>query len=389
MLDRKVGVSGLLGHEWFQDRDRFSRVLRLRIEAEVSRGSRSSNLDSIAPGPASILTSMMTKRVLNVCGLLALLALVAGCEPGSSGVPLGEQELATVAPERPDATAGTPPDRPVAAPDEDDYRRGRPEALMDFLFRHRPTEIPPPGMPIHELDLTNLMLDAEVLDAIASLSGLKALLLGGSNIDDEGIARLGELRDLVALGLRRTLVTDACLPRIAALPRLEVLYLSDTTVTDAGLGHLSAAAGLRQLALSGSRVTAAGLSAFQGPNGLERLWLESTPADDRAVSAIVRAFPRLEIVSLGSTEVSDGAVSKLALLPALKVLDLSSTSVSDSSVDVLAAMSSLRLLDLRDSGVSPVGLDELVERRPDLDVKSSHHRLLLPTATGSAPAAAD
>jgi len=87
--------------------------------------------------------------------------------------------------------------------------------------------------------------------------------LGGTRIDDTGLAVLAGWRALERLGLERTAVTGSGLGTLAELPRLERLNLSGSALTDAGLSTLVKLRPLRRLYTAGSPVTPAGLDAFR------------------------------------------------------------------------------------------------------------------------------
>ncbi|MCU0302711.1 MAG: hypothetical protein MUC56_01455 [Thermoanaerobaculales bacterium] len=239
---------------------------------------------------------------------------------------------------------------------------------MDFLYRHRQTEIPPPGMPIVELDLTDLLVSREVLAAIATLPDLEILLLGGTDVDDDGVALLTGLPKLTHLGLRRTLITDAALVHVAKLSALEKLYLSETPVSDVGVDHLRALPGLRQLALSRTRVSAAGVASLTTFQMLERLWLDGTPAGDDELAELARELDRLEVLSIAATEATDRGVAALARLPGLAVLSLADTAVTDGCIPALLGMDRLVRLNVAGAGISPAGLEQLRAARPELSV---------------------
>lgn len=263
---------------------------------------------------------------------------------------------------------------------EEAYRVGRPAALMDFLFRHRQPEIPPPGAPFIELDLTELMLDQDVLAAIGTLPDLEILLLGGTNVDDAGILPLRELPRLTTLGLRRTLVTDETLRHLSRLPNLETLYLSETSVSDSGMEHLATMDGLRRLALAKTRVTASGISRLQPLTSLDRLWLDGIPITDDNLEIISRSFPRLQVLFIGDSRVTDAGIAELSRLSELAALSLENLPITDVSVPVLAGAEKLKRVNLRGTDLTPAGLETLEQQRPDLLVFTGIASL------GSAPA---
>jgi hypothetical protein len=275
-----------------------------------------------------------------------------------------------------DAAISPPPAGPLqeapsprtVAPGEAAFRAGRPVALMDLLYRHRQTEIPPPGMPVVKLDLTNLMVGHDVLAEIASLPDLEILLLGGSDVDDSGVALVTGLPRLTHLGLRRTLITDEALSHVAKLTTLEKLYLSETPVSDAGIDHLRALRGLRQLALSKTRVSAVGVAGLSSLPMLERLWLDGTPTGDDELAELARGLKRLEVLSIAETGVTDRGVSDLVQLPGLVVLSLADTAITDECIPALLRIESLVRVNLGGTGISATGWSRLQAERPGLAV---------------------
>lgn len=344
-----------------------SRYTEVSATATPIRVDLPPEVDHSVPAPAILPT--MTRRPY-ACFVVWIAFTAISCAPHSP--PATE----TAGDPPPMGAGGGSPTEPsshtyIAPPgeiDEEAYRAGRPAALMDFLFRHRQPEIPPPGAPIVELDLTELMLDYEVLAAIGTLPDLEVLLLGGTNVDDKGIPPLCELPRLTLLGLRRTLVTDKAIPHLARLPNLQRIYLSDTSVSDAGMAHLATMDRLLQLALANTRVTGSGVSRLERLASLERLWLDSTKLGDDGVEMIARSFPRLEILFIGQTEVTDAGVAEIARLSNLAVLSLENTPVTDASVPILAGLGSLRRVNLRGTAVTPVGIETLSTQRPELRV---------------------
>lgn len=141
----------------------------------------------------------------------------------------------------------------------------------------------------------------EGLSQIAELSSLKALNLGGTNIDD---SKLGDLRRLISL---------------------EELYLGRTHVTNRGIRALSnidsLVNSLRVLHVShNSRITDETCESVLRLKGLEELDLNFTEISDAGLKTLT-AHPRLKFISLSGTKVSKDAISLVKRArPSLKVV---------------------------------------------------------------------
>jgi hypothetical protein len=62
------------------------------------------------------------------------------------------------------------------------------------------------------------------------------------------------------------------------------------------------------------------------------------------------------------------AFKKLRKLPRLRVLYLNGTGITDQAIDALAAMQSLKHVYLTSTAVTDFGVAELARKRPDLKV---------------------
>ena len=113
---------------------------------------------------------------------------------------------------------------------------------------------------LERIDLpNNPQLTGAFLQHVASLPGLKSLLLRGSGITDSGLDHLKGAKNLEFLMLDGTKVTDAGLTHLRGLTCLRELDLSRTKVTDAGLTHLRGLSNLRSLDVSKTAVSAGGV----------------------------------------------------------------------------------------------------------------------------------
>lgn len=81
----------------------------------------------------------------------------------------------------------------------------------------------------------------ELGPALAMQVNLRALDLGGVEVDDAVVAHLTALPRLTRLRLVGTAVTDRTLARVAGWPALEALDVTATEVTEGGLARLAEA----------------------------------------------------------------------------------------------------------------------------------------------------
>jgi len=150
--------------------------------------------------------------------------------------------------------------------------------------------------------LTRLRLDGchQLTDAAAAsisrLSRLRKLGLAWCGLltdrAAESLAGLGSLADLDLAGCE--LLTDSALRHLASLPSLSRLSLGDAhRLTDAGCAWLAAAP-----------------SSTGAPRPIEELDLSGCPLlTDRSLAALLSGLPRLRLVDVRGTRVSDGAAA--------------------------------------------------------------------------------
>lgn len=97
---------------------------------------------------------------------------------------------------------------------------------------------------------------------IGTMTSLKALQLGGANIDDDVLRHLGGLHNLYSLVLNGTNISDRGLTYIRDLPRVAKLFLCDTNVSDCCIDDLGQMDSLKEVSLDRTFVT---------PKGAERI----------------------------------------------------------------------------------------------------------------------
>jgi hypothetical protein len=123
--------------------------------------------------------------------------------------------------------------------------------------------------------------------------------LGGTQIDDQGLAHLRDLENLRALDLQSTPIRGPGLVHLTKLKGLESLHLPRTQVDDQSLAALSGLTHLRQLDLGNTKVKGPGLAHLSGCRHLYSLSLNNLSLTD--LSAIAE-LDRLHAISFGHTK---------------------------------------------------------------------------------------
>lgn len=124
---------------------------------------------------------------------------------------------------------------------------------------------------------------------------LEVSFRGADDLKSEDLAALAELPDLAWLRLGGTPVDDAGLAHLSGIASLEKLNLEKTKITDAGLAHLAGLENLTYLNLYGTEIGDAGLDHLQGLKKLQKLYLWQTKVTDAGVEALKQAIPGLGV----------------------------------------------------------------------------------------------
>jgi hypothetical protein len=120
--------------------------------------------------------------------------------------------------------------------------------------------------------------------------------LGGTALNDEGLAAVKALPKVVQLDLKDTQITDAGLANLAALATLNRLHLEKTKITDAGLAHLKDLQNLEYLNLYGTAVTDAGMEQLKGLKNLKKLYVWQSQVTDAGIAKLKEALPAVTVV---------------------------------------------------------------------------------------------
>lgn len=120
--------------------------------------------------------------------------------------------------------------------------------------------------------------------------------LGGTALNDEGLANIKALSKVVQLDLKDTQITDAGLANLAAVATLSRLHLEKTKITDAGLAHLKDLANLEYLNVYGTAVTDAGLDHLKGLKNLKKLYVWQSQVTDAGIAKLKESLPGVTVV---------------------------------------------------------------------------------------------
>ena len=120
--------------------------------------------------------------------------------------------------------------------------------------------------------------------------------LGGTALNDEGLANIKALPKVVQLDLKDTQITDAGLANLAAIATLSRLHLEKTKITDAGLAHLKDLANLEYLNVYGTAVTDAGLDHLKGLKNLKKLYVWQSQVTDAGIAKLKESLPGVTVV---------------------------------------------------------------------------------------------
>ena len=171
---------------------------------------------------------------------------------------------------------------------------------------------------------------------------------------------------LRALRLDNTEVDDAELERIIRQnPELVELTLGGTQVTDEGLIHLTQLPRLRVLRLSRTAITDAGMSVLAKCETLESIDVSQTQVGDQGVWEL-RALPRLRILNLFQTRVTDRGLASFQdaehrSAARIERLNLDRCLITDDGIAKLASLPNLSWLHLGVTAITDTALAELAK----------------------------
>jgi Leucine-rich repeat (LRR) protein len=196
---------------------------------------------------------------------------------------------------------------------------------------------------LKSLDVGFSRVNDDGLDALASLEELQELHIGGDKMTGLALPLLRllpALKHLNVNGSQRTdsgrwglMLTDVNIDAIAALTQLETLNMGGAIVSDVGMKALQSLVNLQTLDISRMDITAGSLEPLAKLPKLRRLSLwQSVRIDDKAAQHLL-AMKSLEVVDLGDTSVTDAMLDQLEGMKTLKRLFVGGTKVTPARVE--------------------------------------------------------
>ena len=168
-----------------------------------------------------------------------------------------------------------------------------------------------------------------------------SITLASTAVADADLARLSEMESVKTVNIEGTEIGDA---GARLLPRtIETLFAGSTAIGDDGLKGFTK---LRKVRLANTYVEGPGLRELKAA---EEIDLHGAPVGNNGIEALA-ALPKLRVLSLASTDISDGAA--LEKLTSLVTLNLASTDLTDAGISGLARLTGLKSLVLRDARIT-------------------------------------
>jgi hypothetical protein len=197
----------------------------------------------------------------------------------------------------------------------------RQQAAVDVIRRHggfvvfRP--ISKSALPdVISVDLSNAIVDAELLQTVGQFSGIERLTLDGAKLQPEEYSQFCKLPKLQTLSLTQSNVTDASVSRLPL--GLTSLSLNGTAVTDESMSRLSEMQGLVSLNITNTGITPDGLRLLQPLRSLKNLWVDDSCITAESVEALRLMQPQNIDVTV-SEGIGKGTYELLSVCKGLKI----------------------------------------------------------------------
>jgi serine/threonine-protein kinase len=219
-----------------------------------------------------------------------------------------------------------------------------------------------------ELDLYHSKVTSAGVPTLATLTGLKKLLLTGCPLVDDDLAKLAALVKLEYLDLGGTKIDGSGLKHLAPLRSLKLLQAHGTQVNGAGLLTLPTFDQLETLTLNDVLELDAGLAALGRLPRLRSLSIYGKRVSDATLSGLP-AIATLESLGIDGSSVTSTGLAELTRYPKLATLHIARTSLGDESVNTLGKLTSLRRLYVHNAKFTPEGLESLRKLLPKCEIK--------------------
>lgn len=200
---------------------------------------------------------------------------------------------------------------------------------IEFIARKLPS--------LPELNIGYTRISKKALASISKMRSLRKISLEKDRIDSSSIAKLSALPNLLELNLKQVNVDDQVFDGLSKLKRLIALNLAKTKITDNGLVALSRLQSLRKLDISDCKISdAAVCGVIANMENLEELNLSGTSVTDRGVKALAKLKHLRKLWLRDLRNVSDAAIPSLMSHREIQDLELQKTSISSNGVKKLA-----------------------------------------------------
>ncbi|HNB21019.1 MAG TPA: hypothetical protein PKZ32_01290 [Candidatus Melainabacteria bacterium] len=247
---------------------------------------------------------------------------------------------------------------------------------------------------IQALDVDGSVLTHSGVKYICRLTGLKKLVLEGTDADDRDIeliarklpalpelnigytriskkalASISKMRNLRKISLEKDRIDSSSIEKLSVLPNLLELNLKQVNVDDQVFEGLSKCKKLTALNLAKTRITDNGLAAFSRMQSLRKLDISDCRISDAAVCSVIANMENLEELNLSGTSVTDRGVKSLTKLKHLRKLWLRDLrNVSDAAIPSLISHKELQDLELQKTSISSNGVKRLAQSLPTSEI---------------------
>jgi len=157
------------------------------------------------------------------------------------------------------------------------------------------------------------------------------------------------------------------------LTTLKRFHVPRNSLTDAGLANIRKLEELTHLQLSGPQISDRSIELVVGLERIETLGLHDTSVTDDGLKRIATSFPRLAVLTVRNTAITDEALESLASLPELQLLDLINTSITDDGLRTIAKLEKITHLTVSDMPITDAGLAHLesLKQLENLDLSNT------------------